>query len=205
VQSVAKLFVFAIFAAGAVLADGTPPVVKARPETALPPDILTNEGVVLLSDAGFSDSFVAVKIHLSRTRFDTSAEGLAYLRRHSISEELVKFIMEYTAKPVLDASAPQTPLMVPMKVVTQKVLVPIQEPPPAAAMSFAQGPAPAAAVRARRGWWPWSRTHWYGPSPTATGYGHSQGPYATPAKPILQSPAFPANAPIPTPAGSPAN
>ncbi|MCX6626190.1 MAG: hypothetical protein NTW28_00985 [Candidatus Solibacter sp.] len=83
-QSIAKLFVFAVFTACAVLADDTPAVVKARPETGLPPDLLPNEGVVLLSEAGFSDSFVVVKIYLSRTRFDTSAEGLAFLRRHSI-------------------------------------------------------------------------------------------------------------------------
>jgi len=84
-------------------------------------DVMTNEGVVLLSDAGFSDAFVVEKMLLSRTRFDTSVEGLAYLLRNGISQELVQFIMERSAKPAVPIAQPE---YVPMKVEKRKVLVP---------------------------------------------------------------------------------
>jgi len=68
----------------------------------LPRDVLTNEGIVTLAEAGFSDSFILEKITLGgRTKFDTSAEGLSYLRRHAISQELARFIMHYTEQPLL--------------------------------------------------------------------------------------------------------
>lgn len=203
VKYIAILFVFAAFTASAVLAADTPAVVTVRPEPVLPRDIMTNEGLVLLSDAGFSDSFIVVKIQLSRTRFDTSAEGLAALRRNSVSEELVLFILAHEARPVVGVP-PRAQAIVPMKVVKQRVLVPIEQ-APADAVSFLPSPVPVTAVRAKRSWWPWSRARWYGSSPVAAGYGgpgYPQAAYATPGRPILHSPAFPASAPVLTPVGS---
>src|SRR2546423_5981531 len=91
-------FFLLIPAAGALAAADQPPgvpVVASTIRTDSTPrrEMLTNEGIVLLSDAGFSDSFIVEKILLSRTRFDVSAEGLAYLRNNAISEELVRFIL----------------------------------------------------------------------------------------------------------------
>jgi len=102
----AKLFIFPLFAVALVAGD-TPSVGSSfRPETSLPRDILTNEGLVILSDAGFSDGFIVEKILLSRTRFDISVEGLAYLRRNALSEELVRFVMEHSSKPPLVPGPP---------------------------------------------------------------------------------------------------
>jgi len=110
----------------AAAAQETPNVVSSvRPvQVQSPRDVLTNEGIVLLSDAGFSDSFIVEKMLLSRTRFDVSVEGLAFLIRNGISQELVQFIMERSAKPNSLASATASPNYVPMKVEKRKVLVP---------------------------------------------------------------------------------
>ena len=107
-------------------AQETPTVMSSiRPgQVQSPRDVLTNEGIVLLSDAGFSDSFIIEKMLLSRTRFDVSVEGLAFLIRNGISQELVQFIMERSAKPNSLASAAAAPSYVPMKVEKRKVLVP---------------------------------------------------------------------------------
>jgi len=116
----AVLFTFALTAAD------TPSVmsVVSPGPTQQQRDIMTNEGIVLLSDAGFSDSFIVEKMLLSRTRFDVSVEGLAYLLRSGISQELVQFIMERSAKPSSLFSATAAPAYVPMRVEKRKVLVP---------------------------------------------------------------------------------
>ena len=181
----AKLLVLAAFSAVAVLGGDTPAAVSVRPETVAPRDVVTNESLVLLSEAGFSDAFIVQKICLSRTRLDTSPEGLAYLRRNAISEELALFALEYTAKPAV-ASGTQAPAIVPVKVAKRKVLVPIAPP----------------AGHNRPAFYP----EWYGSAPVGAGYGWPAYPqpvvYATPGRPLLQSPAFPASAPVLTPMGA---
>jgi hypothetical protein len=99
-------------------------------EPALTPEILTNEGIVALANAGFSDSFIVEKILLSnRTRLDVSVEGLAYLRRNAISENLALFLIEHNAQPLMFTPAaplvsPVTPVMGTAKVKMKKIKVP---------------------------------------------------------------------------------
>ena len=95
------LIVAAVYAADAPISSV---VSSFRTDPPVQRDVLTNEGIVLLSEAGFSEYFIAQKIVRSRTRFDTSAEGLAFLGRNAISEKLVLFILDHAAQPPL----PQT-------------------------------------------------------------------------------------------------
>ncbi|MBZ5609103.1 MAG: hypothetical protein LAP38_12650 [Acidobacteriia bacterium] len=180
---------FPLFAAVLFAAEGPTTVSSFRTDSSPARDFLTNEGIVLLSDAGFSDSFIVEKIILSRTRFDTSAEGLAYLRHNAISEELVQFVMERSAKPSGIPAAAPIPTAVPMKVIKVRVLVPdpsaVPAPPVAAPMPRPVAPMPLAG--GARQW------YWYSAAP---GYGW---PYAQPAYnvPVLRSPAVPAPASMP--------
>ncbi|MBK9166631.1 MAG: hypothetical protein IPM24_04110 [Bryobacterales bacterium] len=78
-------------------------------------DVLTNEGLVTLAAAGFSEQFLVEKIRRSRTRFDTSVEGLVYLRGNGLSEELIRGLLERETKTTTPAaSAPASVLPVVM-------------------------------------------------------------------------------------------
>jgi hypothetical protein len=109
----------------ACAADPSTTVSGWNTDSRLPSDILTNEGLVVLSNAGFSDRFIVEKILLSRARFDTSAVGLAYLRRNAMSEELLQFVLEYATKAALpsSAAAPEAAAPVPVKIGKQKIKV----------------------------------------------------------------------------------
>ncbi len=54
--------------------------------------ILTNEGVITLAKAGFDELFIIERIRTSRTRFDTSVEGLVALKQAGVSEDLIRVI-----------------------------------------------------------------------------------------------------------------
>jgi hypothetical protein len=97
---------------------------------ALPPEVLTNDGLITLASAGFSDAFIMQKILLSdRTRFDVSVEGLANLRRNALSESLVLFLVEHTAQPAVTRPSPYMPpitsIAVRSKVKMKKIAVPV--------------------------------------------------------------------------------
>lgn len=121
-------------AAAAFPADPPAPVtaVPTRTEMPLQPEILNNDGIVALANAGFSDAFIVQKILLSnRTRFDVTVEGLASLRRNALSESLVLFILEHTARPsVAPPSGPAAPAITPMALTSKfkmkKIVVPVQ-------------------------------------------------------------------------------
>jgi hypothetical protein len=140
VQYTAKLLVYSVFAAVLLAAD-TPTVVSSfQPESATP-DVVTNDGLVVLSEAGFSDSFIVEKISLSRTRFDVTAEGLAGMRRKGISEELVTFVLRHSAKGAVAQTAAPAPIAVPMKLVKMNVLVPLTNPVSASPLALPASPA----------------------------------------------------------------
>lgn len=145
---------------------------SSRSESKLPRDIMTNEGLVLLSEAGFSDSFIVEKIVLSRTRFDVSVEGLAYLRQNSLSEELIQFVLEYTARPTITPIMTHRPVSAPpaqpQKAVKAQKTKQVAEAP----AEISQSPEPSY----ERQWL------WYPSVPSF---------YKTPAFPIIRSPAFP--------------
>jgi len=59
----------------------------------LPPQILTNQGVVTLSDAGYDEDFLIDLIQSKQTHFDTSPEGLAFLAQHGLCEHVVRTML----------------------------------------------------------------------------------------------------------------
>jgi hypothetical protein len=66
-----------------------------EPETApLPRHVLTNDGLVVLSRAGVGDSLLVDLIRSKRTQFDTSADALAQLARHGLSENVLRAVVE---------------------------------------------------------------------------------------------------------------
>ena len=67
----------------------------AEPESiSLPRHVLSNEGLVVLARAGVGDSLLVDLIRNKRTHFDTSAEALAQLVRHGLSENVVRAVVE---------------------------------------------------------------------------------------------------------------
>jgi len=67
----------------------------AEPETiALPRHILTNDGLVVLARAGLGDGLLVDMIRHKRTHFDTSADALALLARHGLSENVLRAVIE---------------------------------------------------------------------------------------------------------------
>jgi hypothetical protein len=89
--------------------------------------VLSNEGIVALSEAGYDQSFIVDLIRQKQTRFDTSVEGLAFLADHGIPENIVRFMIANENKPAalpLAGDAALAPVAVPMRVVRRKVLVP---------------------------------------------------------------------------------
>ena len=58
--------------------------------TLLSRHVLTNEGVIQLAKAGFDELFIIERIKTSRTRFDTSVEGLVALKQAALSEDLIR-------------------------------------------------------------------------------------------------------------------
>ena len=67
----------------------------AEPETiALPRHILTNDGLVVLARAGLGDGLLVDLVRHKRTFFDTSADALALLARHGLSENVLRAVVE---------------------------------------------------------------------------------------------------------------
>ena len=58
--------------------------------TLLSRHLLTNEGIIQLAKAGFDELFIIERIKTSRTRFDTSVEGLVALKQAALSEDLIR-------------------------------------------------------------------------------------------------------------------
>jgi hypothetical protein len=179
---IVSLLLISVIHTATVVAADTPLVTSVvRDEAPLPPDVLTNEGIVQLSNAGFSDAFIVQKILLSRTRLDTTVEGLTFLRHNSVSERLIEYILQHEAQPVPPAATPGvqsgSPSLVRMKVVKTKLLVPVNEVPGGSGLFH-----PQAAYYAV--------------------YPGVQPAYALPAHPLLESPVLPGSgAPALTSAG----
>src|SRR5215467_1320297 len=78
---------------------------------ALPRQVLSNQGIVTLAEAGYDEEFLIDLIQCKQTRFDTTVEGLAFLARHAISERIVRFMIaseNKSAGPSLTAPAVPT-------------------------------------------------------------------------------------------------
>ena len=67
----------------------------AGPESmALPRHILTNDGLLVLARAGLGDGLLVDLVKHKRTQFDTSADALAQLARHGLSESVIRAVVE---------------------------------------------------------------------------------------------------------------
>lgn len=67
------------------------PAVAQEPDvTPLSRHLLTNDSVIMLAKAGFDELFIIERIHTSRTRFDTSVEGLIALKQAGVTEDLIR-------------------------------------------------------------------------------------------------------------------
>jgi phage tail protein X len=58
---------------------------------------LTNQDVVTLAGAGFSEGFILDAIAGSRNQFDTSAPALAELAKHAVRERIIRAMMDQNA------------------------------------------------------------------------------------------------------------
>ena len=52
--------------------------------------LLTNDSVITLAKAGFDELFIIERIQTSRTRFDTTVDGLVALKQAGVSEDLIR-------------------------------------------------------------------------------------------------------------------
>ncbi|MCC6591522.1 MAG: hypothetical protein IT168_32850 [Bryobacterales bacterium] len=59
---------------------------------------LTNQGLVQLAEAGYSEAFLLDLIQTRPTRFDTSVGGLVYLAKQGLSEKLLRTVAGLDAK-----------------------------------------------------------------------------------------------------------
>ena len=87
----------------------TPPLQKkAVPKkTAAPAEaVMTNKDVVKLVQAGIPENIVVQKIQTSKTKFDTSVDGLLELKKGGVSDNLIAFIMNPNAAPPAAAPPP---------------------------------------------------------------------------------------------------
>ena len=102
--------------------------------------MLNNEGLVVLARAGYNERFLAELIQSQPNRFDTSVEGLVYLAKQGISERIVRLVIaeqkalerrqaEHAAADADETFKPagetQAKAAVRLKMVKQKVLVPV--------------------------------------------------------------------------------
>src|SRR5579859_6388235 len=67
-------------------------------------DVLTNRAILTLASAGFSEEFILETIATSRTRFDVSIEGLAWLAKEGVNERIIRAMRN--AQPSPDRPAP---------------------------------------------------------------------------------------------------
>lgn len=121
------------------------------PKPAPPPkNLLTNEGVLLLAEAGLGERFLLELIEHKTSRFDTSAEALANLARHGLTENVLRALVRKQDQPATAPSSMETAALEPHllrgKVVRQRMLVPDAAGGNVAIMTMAPvKPAPAAA------------------------------------------------------------
>ena len=60
---------------------------------------LTNDSVITLAKAGFDELFIFERIVHSRTRFDTTVEGMVALKQAGVSEDLIRVMAARDVRP----------------------------------------------------------------------------------------------------------
>jgi hypothetical protein len=90
----------------------------AAPKAAAGPAAMTNRDVIRLLQAKLSEDIIITKIKQSKTKFDTSVDGLVALRTAGASDRLIAFMMDPTtdapAAPATTAAAAPAPARTPL-------------------------------------------------------------------------------------------
>ncbi|MCC6294856.1 MAG: hypothetical protein IT164_19550 [Bryobacterales bacterium] len=116
-------------AARRAAAEASPPEAHRRMDR----NLLTNEGLVRLAEAGYDEVFLMDLIRRKTARFDTSVEGLTYLMKAGLSQQLVRAVLALEewerarrSEELAGAAAQGVPEDMPsgMKPVRQKLMVP---------------------------------------------------------------------------------
>ena len=104
--------------------------------------VLTNQGVAMLAQAGYSEGFIIDMINHKQTQFDVSAAGLVFLAKEGLSERIVRAMIANEKKEETTAIVPASilvcPLTSPVSVRRQKpanVAIGVSLPTPAASNS----------------------------------------------------------------------
>jgi hypothetical protein len=103
-----------------------PPVARKRVDK----NLLTNEGLVKLADAGYDEVFLIQLIRRRPSKFDTTVEGLSYLMQAGLTQQLVRTVLAVEEweragrAEELAGAPPPTTIPAGMKEVRQKVWVP---------------------------------------------------------------------------------
>jgi len=120
-----KIVLVLSFVTAAFAADLVPPFAK------LPKNLLTNDGVVLLAEAGLGERFLLELIDQKTSRFDTSAEALASLARQGLTENILRAMVRKqdhaSGAPgggTADNQVALEPHLLRGKVIRQRMLVP---------------------------------------------------------------------------------
>ena len=87
------------------------PQKKAAPRKAAPAAeaVMTNKDVIKLAQAGIPENLIVQKIQSSKTKFDTSVDGLLELKKAGVSDNLIAFIMNPGAAPPPASPPPAAP------------------------------------------------------------------------------------------------
>jgi hypothetical protein len=132
------------------------------PKSAPPRNLLTNEGVLLLAEAGLGERFLLELIEQKTSKFDTSAEALAAMARQGLTENILRALVKKQDRANApgpsgsggDAPVALEPHLLRGKVVRQRMLVPDAAGGNVGIMTMAPvpvkptaGPAPAAEKR----------------------------------------------------------
>lgn len=91
----------------------TPAVAQNYTVATLSRHVLTNDSVISLAKAGFDELFIIERIHMSRTRFDTTVEGLVALKQAGVSEDLIRVMAVQDARTYPPYTAAGTPVLPP--------------------------------------------------------------------------------------------
>lgn len=83
------------------------------PASGIRKNVLTNQGVVLLAQAGYSERFIIDLIFQKQTQFDVSVEGLAWLAKQGLSERIVRTMVANERKEEQTAILPASVAVVP--------------------------------------------------------------------------------------------
>ncbi len=141
--------ILSVFALTSVLFAAEPAPKPAPP----PKNLLTNEGVLLLAEAGLGERFLLELIENKTSRFDTSAEALASLARQGLTENVLRALVKKQDQPSASQTSENTASLEPHllrgKIVRQRMLVPDAAGGDVAIMTMATvKPVPASAPAA---------------------------------------------------------